>query len=226
MRRSNASSSPGLHSPPTACFPETCMRLLQNPTARRDLAEAGFDRIAALPQTEYLRRALFIAAVRRVHEFIDDFGFAARCRPEHARLRIAGCCLGLYASGLYHCGDVGALVGEHGLEVGGGADPHHLTEVRQPLGGHLGCDCTHVGGDAVTQCDRHVAPAEEALKSLGHDVGEAGFGGGRNVRRAGRPLRLVTARICTLPPWSSPSAEGDRWRPRRCVPRRRPAARD
>lgn len=37
---------------------ETCARLLQSADARRDLARAGFDRMVALPQTEYLRRAL------------------------------------------------------------------------------------------------------------------------------------------------------------------------
>ena len=37
---------------------ETCVRLLQNPAARREMADAGFERIKALPQTEYLRRAL------------------------------------------------------------------------------------------------------------------------------------------------------------------------
>jgi hypothetical protein len=37
---------------------ETCSGLLQSPQARRDLGQAGFDRMVALPQTEYLRRAL------------------------------------------------------------------------------------------------------------------------------------------------------------------------
>ncbi len=37
---------------------ETCTRLLRDTGARRDLAQAGFDRMVALPQTEYLRRAL------------------------------------------------------------------------------------------------------------------------------------------------------------------------
>lgn len=36
----------------------TCMTLLQDPAARRATAEAGFERMKALPQTEYLRRAL------------------------------------------------------------------------------------------------------------------------------------------------------------------------
>jgi hypothetical protein len=49
---------PGVAFAPYRMLAETCMRLLQNPTARRDLAEAGFNRIVALPQTEYLRRAL------------------------------------------------------------------------------------------------------------------------------------------------------------------------
>jgi hypothetical protein len=49
---------PGVAFAPYGMLAETCMRLLQNPTARRDLAESGFNRIAALPQTEYLRRAL------------------------------------------------------------------------------------------------------------------------------------------------------------------------
>jgi hypothetical protein len=34
------------------------MRLLQNPDARRAVAEAGFERFKAMPQAEYLRRAL------------------------------------------------------------------------------------------------------------------------------------------------------------------------
>jgi hypothetical protein len=40
---------------------ETCMRLLQNPAARSETAEAGLARIKAMPQTEYLRRALSTA---------------------------------------------------------------------------------------------------------------------------------------------------------------------
>ncbi len=34
------------------------MRLLQNPVTRREVAEAGFERFRAMPQTEYLQRAL------------------------------------------------------------------------------------------------------------------------------------------------------------------------
>lgn len=49
---------PGVAFAPYDRLAGTCMLLLQNPIARRELAEAGFSRMAALPQTEYLRRAL------------------------------------------------------------------------------------------------------------------------------------------------------------------------
>ena len=49
---------PGIAFSPYDKLAETCVRLLQKPAARRELAEAGFERIRALPQTEYLRRAL------------------------------------------------------------------------------------------------------------------------------------------------------------------------
>jgi hypothetical protein len=49
---------PGIAFAPYDKLAETCVRLLQNPAVRRELAEAGFERIKALPQTEYLRRAL------------------------------------------------------------------------------------------------------------------------------------------------------------------------
>ena len=48
----------GIAFAPYAALAETCMRLLQNPAARRAVAEAGFDRFKAMPQTEYLQRAL------------------------------------------------------------------------------------------------------------------------------------------------------------------------
>jgi len=43
---------------PYAALAETCMRLLQNPTEREAVAVAGFNRFKAMPQTEYLKRAL------------------------------------------------------------------------------------------------------------------------------------------------------------------------
>ena len=43
---------------PYAALAETCMRLLQNPTEREAVAGAGFNRFKAMPQTEYLKRAL------------------------------------------------------------------------------------------------------------------------------------------------------------------------
>ena len=49
---------PGIAFAPYEKLAETCMRLLQNPAARRETAEAGFARIKAMPQSEYLRRAL------------------------------------------------------------------------------------------------------------------------------------------------------------------------
>jgi hypothetical protein len=49
---------PGIAFAPYEKLAETCIRLLQNPAARRETAEAGFVRIKAMPQTEYLRRAL------------------------------------------------------------------------------------------------------------------------------------------------------------------------
>jgi hypothetical protein len=48
----------GIAFAPYAALAETCMRLLQNPAARREVADAGFERFKAMPQTEYLRRAL------------------------------------------------------------------------------------------------------------------------------------------------------------------------
>ena len=49
---------PGIAFAPYDKLAETCVRLLQNPAARQEMANAGFERIKALPQTEYLRRAL------------------------------------------------------------------------------------------------------------------------------------------------------------------------
>jgi hypothetical protein len=49
---------PGIAFAPYEKLAETCMRLLQNPAARRETAEAGFARIKTMPQSEYLRRAL------------------------------------------------------------------------------------------------------------------------------------------------------------------------
>jgi hypothetical protein len=43
---------------PYAALAETCMQLLQNPTEREAVAGAGFNRFKAMPQTEYLKRAL------------------------------------------------------------------------------------------------------------------------------------------------------------------------
>ena len=48
----------GIAFAPYAALADTCMRLLQNPDSRRAVAEAGFDRFKAMPQTEYLQRAL------------------------------------------------------------------------------------------------------------------------------------------------------------------------
>jgi hypothetical protein len=42
---------------PCAALAETCMRLLQNPDARRVVAEAGFDRFKSMPQTKSATRA-------------------------------------------------------------------------------------------------------------------------------------------------------------------------
>jgi hypothetical protein len=49
---------PGIAFAPYEKLAETCVRLLQNPAARRETAEAGFTRIKSMPQTEYLRQAL------------------------------------------------------------------------------------------------------------------------------------------------------------------------
>jgi len=49
---------PGVTFAPYHKLAETCIRLLQNPAKRRELAQSGFDRIVLLPQTAYLRRAL------------------------------------------------------------------------------------------------------------------------------------------------------------------------
>ena len=49
---------PGIAFAPYDKLAETCMRLLQNPAARRETAEAGFARIKSMPQTDYLSRAL------------------------------------------------------------------------------------------------------------------------------------------------------------------------
>jgi len=49
---------PGIAFAPYEKLAETCMRLLQNPASRRETAEAGFACIKAMPQSEYLRRAL------------------------------------------------------------------------------------------------------------------------------------------------------------------------
>jgi hypothetical protein len=49
---------PGIVFSPYDKLAETCITLLRNHDARRDTAEAGFTRIKALPQTEYLRQAL------------------------------------------------------------------------------------------------------------------------------------------------------------------------
>jgi hypothetical protein len=49
---------PGIAFSPYDKLAETCITLLRNHDARRDTAEAGFARIKALPQTEYLRQAL------------------------------------------------------------------------------------------------------------------------------------------------------------------------
>jgi hypothetical protein len=49
---------PGVAFAPYDKLPETCIRLLRNPAERYALARAGFERIVALPQTEYLHRAL------------------------------------------------------------------------------------------------------------------------------------------------------------------------
>jgi hypothetical protein len=43
---------------PYAALAETCVRLLQNPAERGVVAEAGFNRFKAMPQTEYLKQAL------------------------------------------------------------------------------------------------------------------------------------------------------------------------
>ena len=43
---------------PYAALAETCMRLLQNPVEREAVAETGFNRFKAMPQTEYLKRVL------------------------------------------------------------------------------------------------------------------------------------------------------------------------
>jgi hypothetical protein len=43
---------------PYAALAETCTRLLQNPAERQAVAEAGLNRFKAMPQTEYLKRAL------------------------------------------------------------------------------------------------------------------------------------------------------------------------
>ena len=48
----------GIAFAPYTALAETCMRLLQDPAARGAVAEAGFDRFKAKPQTEYLRLAL------------------------------------------------------------------------------------------------------------------------------------------------------------------------
>jgi hypothetical protein len=41
----------------------TCIQLLQNPAGRREVAEAGFGRFKAMPQSDYLRQALAAARV-------------------------------------------------------------------------------------------------------------------------------------------------------------------
>ena len=43
---------------PYAALAETCMQLLQNPAEREAVAGTGFNRFKAMPQTEYLKRAL------------------------------------------------------------------------------------------------------------------------------------------------------------------------
>jgi hypothetical protein len=49
---------PGIAFVPYHKLAETCLQLLQDPAKRNALAQSGFDRIASLPQTEYLREAL------------------------------------------------------------------------------------------------------------------------------------------------------------------------
>ncbi|MBX9842969.1 MAG: hypothetical protein K2Z80_14285 [Xanthobacteraceae bacterium] len=48
----------GIAFAPYAALAETCVRLLQNPDSRRVVAEVGFERFKAMPQTEYLQLAL------------------------------------------------------------------------------------------------------------------------------------------------------------------------
>lgn len=48
----------GIAFAPYPALAETCMRLLQDPAARGAVADAGFNRFKAMPQTEYLQRAL------------------------------------------------------------------------------------------------------------------------------------------------------------------------
>jgi hypothetical protein len=52
----------GIAFAPYAALAETCVRLLQNPAERKAVAEAGFARFSAMPQAEYLQRALATAA--------------------------------------------------------------------------------------------------------------------------------------------------------------------
>ena len=49
---------PGVAFAPYDKLAATCVQLLQNSAARQETAEAGLERMKALPQTEYLRRAL------------------------------------------------------------------------------------------------------------------------------------------------------------------------
>jgi hypothetical protein len=48
----------GIAFAPYAALADTCTRLLQDPAGRRAVAEAGFGRFKAMPQTEFLQRAL------------------------------------------------------------------------------------------------------------------------------------------------------------------------